>query len=155
MKMALATLTRLGEERQIQVSLRFFDVQLLTLVGYQPELFQCVRCRDPLQPVTNYWSSTDGGILCPRCGEDDSHTVPLSLNALKVLRFLQTREWELCRRLNLSPPLHTELERILHNYIVFILERNLKSVAFLYRLRREMAQMQAEMESEAQVNANP
>lgn len=153
--LALATLARLGDERQIQVVLRFFDMHLLTLVGYQPELFQCVRCRDAIQPVTNFWSSSDGGVLCPRCGEGVSHAVTLPLNALKVLRFLQTREWELCRRLQLSPPLHGELEHILHGYIAFILERNLKSVAFLHRLRREMAQQQGEMASEAQADADP
>lgn len=39
--------------------------------------------------------------------------------------------------LRLKRPLHRDLESIMHHYLTYILERNLKSVDFLYRLRRE------------------
>jgi hypothetical protein len=63
----------------------------------------------------------------------------LSLSGLKVLRFLQTRDWETCRLLRLSPASNAEVERIIYDYITYYLERRLKSVDFLNRLRRQMA----------------
>jgi DNA repair protein RecO (recombination protein O) len=108
------------------------------LVGYQPQLFVCGNCRNLLEPEATYLSAADGGAFCRRCGHDRVGTTELSLNALKVLRFLQTREWETCRLLRLSPASHTEVERVMNHYITYHLERRLKSVDFIHRLRRQM-----------------
>ena len=54
-----------------------------------------------------------------------------------MLRFLQTRSWADVHRLRLRPALQRELETLLFHYLAYHLERNLKSVEFLIRLRRE------------------
>jgi hypothetical protein len=41
--------------------------------------------------------------------------------------------------LRLKRAVHTELENVMHFYITYVLERNLKSVEFLHRLRQEAA----------------
>ena len=63
--------------------------------------------------------------------------MPITAVSVKVLRYLQTRPWETVSSLRLKRPLHRDLESIMHHYLTYILERNLKSVDFLYRLRRE------------------
>ena len=83
-------------------------------------------------------SAAEGGAFCRRCGHERPATTELTLNALKVLRFLQTREWETCRLLRLSPASHTEVERAMNHYITYHLERRLRTVDFLHRLRRQM-----------------
>jgi DNA repair protein RecO (recombination protein O) len=83
-------------------------------------------------------SAADGGILCGRCGRDWIGAEKVSVNALKVLRFLQTRDWDTCRLLRLSPSTHTEIERLMNTYLTYHLERKLKSVDFIHRLRRQM-----------------
>jgi hypothetical protein len=55
------------------------------------------------------------------------------------LRYLQTHDFERARVLRLRPALHAELERVLHGYITYLLERRLQSADFLHRLRRESA----------------
>ena len=134
----LATLRRLDEGEDPYLVMRFFELRALTLAGYRPELFLCVRCREAVKPVRNFFSPENGGVLCPRCGEAVARAEPLSVNTLKVLRFLQTREYGLVRRLSLSPDLRGEVERVLHRYIVYVLERGLKSTDFLWTLRRQM-----------------
>ncbi|MCP4519871.1 MAG: hypothetical protein GY824_32145, partial [Delftia sp.] len=47
------------------------------------------------------------------------------------------REWEHFCRLRLTPALHAQVENTLYRYLVYMLERNLKSVEFLRQLRRE------------------
>ena len=48
--------------------LHWFDLQLLSLTGFQPQFFHCLSCEKPLQPELNYFSLADGGVFCPRCG---------------------------------------------------------------------------------------
>jgi DNA repair protein RecO (recombination protein O) len=80
-----------------------------------------------------------GGILCPNCHQTDRRARPITAAAVKVLRYLQSRSWETIRVLQLKRALHSELEGIMHYYLTYVLERNLKSVDFLHRLRREAA----------------
>ena len=122
----------------LALAARYYELHLLGLVGYQPQLFACVGCRNQLEPEASYLSAADGGVLCPRCGSDWIGATELSVNALKVLRFLQTRGWETCRLLRLNPSTRAETERLMHAYITYHLERKLKSVDFIHRLRRQM-----------------
>ena len=122
----------------LSLAARYYELHLLGLVGYQPQLFVCIGCKSPLEPEVSYLSAADGGVLCPRCGRDWTGASGLSINALKVLRFLQTRGWETCRLLRLSPSTRSEIERVMNAYITYHLERKLKSVDFIHRLRRQM-----------------
>ncbi len=134
----LAVFGWLSQADDLALAARFFELRLLALVGYQPQLFQCVSCQTRIEPVINFFHSGEGGVLCPRCGEGRPETTALSLNALKVLRFLQTRDYDTCRLLRIRPPLHAELETVILRYITYLLERELKSVDFLHHLRRQM-----------------
>lgn len=135
----LAMLGWLGDASDLDLTTRFFELRLLSLLGYRPQLFQCVACRRQIEPVSNFFSAADGGILCANCGENHRGAQEITLNALKVLRFLQTRDYDTCCRLRLSRPLHRELETVMYHYITYTLERDLKSVEFLRRLQREMS----------------
>lgn len=128
----------LCDAEDLALAARYYELHLLGLVGYQPQLFVCPGCRTRLAPEVNYMSAADGGVFCPKCGQERVGMAAISLNALKVLRFLQTREWDLCCKLRLSPASHAELERTMQHYISYHLERRPKSVAFLQRLQRQM-----------------
>jgi DNA repair protein RecO (recombination protein O) len=128
----------LCEADDLALLARYYELHLLGVVGYQPQLFVCVSCKRPLEPEVSYMSAAEGGILCRKCGQSWIGATELSLNALKVLRFLQTREWETCRLLRLSPASQAEVERVMNGYITYHLERKLKSVDFIHRLRRQM-----------------
>jgi DNA repair protein RecO (recombination protein O) len=65
--------------------------------------------------------------------------VGITAVSVKVLRYLQTRAWDTVHKLRLKRAVHTELENVMHFYITYVLERNLKSVEFLHRLRQEAA----------------
>ena len=77
-----------------------------------------------------------GGVLCPRHGEADEHARPLSLNALKTLRFLQIQSYAEVQRLKLQETTRREIEAVMHRYIMYILERKLKSVDFMRAVKR-------------------
>lgn len=121
--------------------LRYFEMRLLSLTGFQPQLHFCVASQEPVQPVeNNYFHFVDGGILSPEYGEKRPNAELIPLAVLKVLRFLQTESWEKVAKLRLSPATRQQVERLLMGYITFTLERQLKSVDFLRKLQREIGQ---------------
>jgi DNA repair protein RecO (recombination protein O) len=130
---AEGTLTPGQEHGRTQLLLRYFEIYLLSYIGYEPVLRTCAHCNTELQPVENGFTPALGGALCPNC----SHlwTQSLSMNALKVLRLLQRTEWARVPRLRLDARLHAELEATMHALLRFHLERDLKSWSFLEMLR--------------------
>src|SRR5258705_12962030 len=79
------------------LALRYFELHLLDELGYRPALHNCAGCDTPLRPEENGFSAELGGALCPTCSRYAQRRI--SLPALKVLRLLQTTEWEAPPRL--------------------------------------------------------
>jgi len=135
-RLFIDTLHQLCRSRHGDIVLRYFELHLLKHLGYQPELQQCLVCRTPITPGTNYFTPTGGGVVCPHCTSQEV-IYPLSVNALKVLRFLQSSDYPEVDRLRTTPELASELERLMQRYIRYLLERDVKSAAWLDRLRNE------------------
>ncbi len=135
-RLLLEMLGALETARRLDVLTRSFELHVLEVAGYRPQLHRCPRCRQGLAPVLNFLSLAEGGVLCPRCGETDRAARPLSVNALKALRFLQAQPLAAADRLNLSAGLRGELEQVMRAILVYTLERQLKSTAFLELVQR-------------------
>jgi recombinational DNA repair protein (RecF pathway) len=132
------------EESNAALLARYFELHLLLHVGYRPQLITCLICDKPVEPIDNYFSVQAGGILDPDCALAQranaaghaSDAQMISLTALKVLRYLQTRDWQVVRTLTLDAKVMSEVEMLMERYIAFHLEHNLKSVEFLQDLKR-------------------
>ena len=121
----------------LMLAARYYELRLLSLAGFQPQLFHCIACGEAIEEQDQFFSAEMGGLLCPESREADRHAHRISSAAVKVLRYLQTRSWGVVSVLHLRKPLHRELEALMHYYVQYVLERGLKSVDFLHRLRRE------------------
>jgi DNA repair protein RecO (recombination protein O) len=139
-QLLLDTMHNLCQDVDRELTLRFFELNLLHEVGYRPQLQQCVACHRPLEAVTNYFSPSAGGILCPDCRQTQPLTYPLSVNVIKVLRLLQSSDYDTVNRLKLNAQLSREMETILRSYLKHLLERDLKSVGWLDTLREQKVQ---------------
>ena len=99
----LETLARL-EAGETDTLLRHFELLLLQCMGYMPELQHCVRCQSAILPEQHAFSPTLGGVICLTCvaygrtgahpGQPEAPVLPLSLNALKVLRYFQGHSYQ-------------------------------------------------------------
>jgi DNA repair protein RecO (recombination protein O) len=115
--------------------LRYFELHLLHHLGYRPQLQQCTEYNSILKPKTNFFSPNRGGVLCHDCGFHEPVASPLSLNALKVLRLWQNCDYAAARRVKINQELARELEQVMREYIKYLLERQLKSTAWLDKLK--------------------
>jgi DNA repair protein RecO (recombination protein O) len=135
-QLLIDTLHRLTGDGNPEITLHYFELQLLNLSGYRPQLQKCTNCNQPVQPVPNYFSSFQGGVLCPDCAYHEPVVLNLSLNALKVLRLWQNCDFASACRVKISNELAHELGSIMRDHIKFILDRQVKSSAWLDRLKR-------------------
>lgn len=119
------------------VLLRYFELRLLQHSGFCPSLRLCVSCGAELRPVENALSPTLGGVLCPECCTAGVDAKPLSVDALKVLRFWLANPLETACRTRLGSELAVEVEQHLQRFIDGVLQRQLKSREWLDRLRNE------------------
>jgi DNA repair protein RecO (recombination protein O) len=136
-QLLLATLRRLVSAKNVDSVLRHVEMQILGLSGFQPQLARCVNCDRALAAVPSYFSPSAGGVLCPSCGPEAAGARTLSLNALKVMRLLQSGSFAEVSRVRMDPALAQEVEMHLRAYLIHVLERDVRSAAFIDRLRRE------------------
>ncbi len=128
-------LEALCEDDDPSLVARYFELRLLGLSGYRPQLFNCLICGASLEEEGNAFSPDAGGVACPVHRGQLPDAMALDARAFRVLRFLQTRDWALARRIRLEPATRGALERVMHAYLRHILERELHSTAFLDKLR--------------------
>jgi DNA repair protein RecO (recombination protein O) len=134
------TLRRLSQAENSDLTLRFFELHLLETAGFRPQLRECVACKAELKPEVNSFSSMAGGILCPNCQYEQPNSIAISIDALKVLRFMQKNGFETVSRLKITNELAGEIKNILGGYIRHILEKEVKSAEWLDSLRDGMGQ---------------
>jgi DNA repair protein RecO (recombination protein O) len=133
----LETLKQLTQSRDCEPILRYFELNLLDHLGYRPQLQHCTDCNSSLKPDSNFFSSRLGGVICRQCGFNEPTASPISLNTLKVLRLWQNCDFASARRVKISRELGIELEQLMREYIRYLLEKQLKSTAWLDRLKSE------------------
>ena len=137
-----------AEDDQLDTIARFYEQHLLGLAGFRPELFRCVGEHDEPKLLGRGHVEDDrrpfgfapehGGALCPDCYEANKRVpdvMPLSPNALRFLQACQRSSYAALASRTISPSLHGELERVMHHYVTYHLEQDVKIAAFLQQLR--------------------
>ena len=129
------SLRLLGEGVDAFAVTRHFELALLALLGFRPELFRCVACRSDLTAAVNTLSDRLGGLLCPLCRGADAAGRPLSVNAQKYLRTLERQGLAAAARFRIEAGLRAELEAALGGYLRHLVERELVSLKVWHTLR--------------------
>jgi DNA repair protein RecO (recombination protein O) len=131
------TLARLARPDDPFICVRYYEIRLLDLLGFRPELFHCLHCGAPIRPEDQSFSAALGGVICPRCQALEPTARPVSMDALKYLRHLQRSSYNESARAQIPPEVRQEMEQILQNYLTYLLERGLNSPAFIREVQRK------------------
>jgi len=119
-----------------KLAARYYEFRLLRVMGYEPATFNCAIGSEVLAAANQFFSPVDGGVVC----EDHAagrEFMRISLPIFKLLRHFSRHDWEMVKALTLTEKQNTQLERILHTYLIYLLERRLKSVGILRQLKRD------------------
>ena len=107
---------------------RWFDLHLLDRSGFRPELRSCAHCRKALSEETNRWSPEAGGALCSACMPGAG--APLSVRAVKSLRYLLASDFAAAARLRVDGSLAAEIEWHLRAFLWHVLDRDVAAARF-------------------------
>jgi DNA repair protein RecO (recombination protein O) len=107
-----------------------FQIKILLLSGFKPHLDACVRCQREVAQAARF-SLRSGGLLCPSCKDPSGEAVPISKGAVASIMHIQKTDWPLAVRLGISPSIRKELKYVLNHFLVFHLEKHLRSTRFL------------------------
>jgi DNA repair protein RecO (recombination protein O) len=70
---------------------RYYEIRLLDLLGYRPQLFNCIDCGTEIQAQDQFFSPLGGGVACPACGRMRAEAWPIDLDVLRYWRHFQRR----------------------------------------------------------------
>jgi DNA repair protein RecO (recombination protein O) len=137
-KLLKNSLARLNErEHPSQLVVRYFEVRLLDVLGYRPELKNCVVTGEEILPQNQYFSAALGGVVSPEASKTLSGVVPVSVEALKYLRHFQRSSFADAILARPEDQTYHELEILMQHYLTYTLERGLNTPSFLRKVRQD------------------
>jgi DNA repair protein RecO (recombination protein O) len=117
------------------IAVHYYEIRLLDLVGFRPELFRCVSCSAAVQAEDQYFDAHTGGVICPNCGSRHTAARPVTCEALRYLRHLQRSSYAEAQRADPPAPVRAEMESLLNYYLTYLLERRLNVPRFIAEMR--------------------
>lgn len=129
------TFTRLSSNDDPRLVVRYYEMRLLDIAGFRPELQECVFTHEPVLPQDQFFSYAEGGVVSPEAARHTTALTPVTVTTLKLLRHLQRSPYDQVRSLEIPAAPHNDIERLMLGYITFLLERRLQSVDFIRRIR--------------------
>ncbi|MHB8907395.1 MAG: DNA repair protein RecO [Syntrophales bacterium] len=116
--------------------LRFFEIRLLKLSGYDPVLDHCLICKKPVaQEILYRFHASDGGLTCTGC-RSGAEGIPVSLGTIRTLLLGREAQVDRLGSILLSGQSAQESRQLLAHFIRHILGRELKSLHVLNEIRR-------------------
>jgi DNA repair protein RecO (recombination protein O) len=125
------SLAALDQQTELEPLRRLFEIRLLSLSGYKPQLEHCVLCRKAPENGLISFSYAHNGILCNSCCSRARTDIKFSTGTRNYIKRLLEVEIKTCERLK-SPKSQTEeIEKVTHRLILSHLGRELKSYPFI------------------------
>lgn len=94
----------------------YFLWNLFSILGYQPELYQCSFCQKKLVPEKLYFSSKEGGIICQNCSSKLKSKEEISPEVVKILRIILKRNWPILKKLKIDSRTEKSVKEISNFY---------------------------------------
>lgn len=115
---------------------RYYELQLLEIVGFRPELFHCVNCREEIKEADQFLSGMSGGVVCPSCSGavSEVNLRRISARELKYLRHIQRNSYSTLVGLEIPAEVLPGIEGAMGYFLTHILESELNSPGFLDRM---------------------
>ncbi len=124
-------LAALNQQTDLEPLRRLFEIRLLSLSGYKPQLEHCVLCRKLPANGTIPFSYAHNGILCNSCSNNTRIDIQFSIGTRNYIKKLLDVEIKTCERLKFPKSQTEEIEKVTHRLILSHLGRELKSYPFI------------------------
>ncbi len=127
------------EEKEAQEEwLRMFEIRMLSLFGYRPNMKKCGLCKrewDDLKEISStFFSPGMGALVCKSCSNALNNLIPLSLGTARLIERISQMDLEKIHRLKFTLQALAESRELLPKFITYQLGKELKSLKVLSRV---------------------
>lgn len=99
----------------------YFIWNILSLLGYQMELYRCSNCQKKISSGKILFSLGKGGVICQECRDESAKEI--KANALKIIRLFLKRDLETIKKLKFEEEDFNSLKEISRRYLSAILRQ--------------------------------
>ncbi len=124
------------EDSGTVLAVRYFELALLALMGYEVRLDSCAVCGGRLAEEPTFFSPSAGGLVCPNCLRTAGAGRIASVRAIKTLRYASRAEMAVFLVLRTEPQLERELELAIGDFVTWVLDREPVTRRHLEDVRR-------------------
>ena len=125
------SLAALNQQTELEPLRRLFEIRLLSLSGYAPQLEHCVLCKSLPENGMIAFSYVHNGILCNVCSNRARIDIQFSTGTRNYIKKLLDVEIKTCERLKFPKSQTDKIEKVTHRLILSHLGRELKSYPFI------------------------
>ena len=124
----------LSQTEDIALLARGFELKLLDIAGFAPQLSRCIVCASEPAGATLRFSTRLGGILCNNCTHNDSNALQLARGSCELMKYLRKCDLAHLNRVQASKLNHHQLRLVLSRFISYHTELTLKSLELIEEL---------------------
>ncbi|MBI2844250.1 MAG: DNA repair protein RecO [Armatimonadetes bacterium] len=117
-----------------EIVARYFELQVMSLMGYRPELDRCLRCDRAPAGEGVMFSPSSGGVVCEECGPLPDDVIYLSGESATAMRRLLAAEPQALKDMQFAPAVKDELFHAIRWYVRYRTDREIKSTEFIQAL---------------------
>jgi len=133
--------------------LRMFEIRMLSLFGYRPNMRRCGLCKrdwGDLKEISSVFFSLEmGAIVCEPCSNALNNPIPLSLGTARLIERISQIELEKIHRLKFTFRALSESRELLPKFITYQLGKELKSLKALNSMQEKF---KCQMSKEFQIS---
>jgi DNA repair protein RecO (recombination protein O) len=107
---------------KLKIIYYYFLWNLLSILGYQPEVYNCSLCPKKLTPGELYWSPKEGGVICQSCFRKTKSGEKIESEIIKILRIILKKNWQTLSKLKIELNYLKSLNSIAESYLPHVLE---------------------------------
>lgn len=98
----------------------YFLWNLLSSLGYKPELYCCVKCLKKLSPENIFFDSAQGGLICQDCQKKIESAKSIDADSVKLIRLFLKSDLEVLKKIKVKDL--RIISEVSNNYFSQILE---------------------------------
>lgn len=91
------------DSQKLEILHYYFLWNLLSILGYKIDLYNCILCKGKLLPDNLFFSSKEGGVAEKKCFDGESQEKEISPETIKILRIILKNDWQTIMKLKISP----------------------------------------------------
>ena len=109
----------------LKIIYHYFFWNLVSLLGYRPEVYSCTLCQKKLIPDKLYFSKKEGGVICQSCFQKTKSGREIQSEIVKILRLILEKKKETLFKLKIENKYLKSLNIISKDYLNLISDKKI------------------------------